>query len=95
MPKRTVVADLVHEYLHAVEPLYTSREPANLKSALARLVATRSDQLADELNANQLTRKARKLAKNRDLSTSYRRACLARWKRFLSLAAPAFRHLER
>ena len=101
--KRPVTADLVRAYLHAVGPLYASREPANMRSALARLVATeggpptrhrmgrraphkaRSDR-ADELSAEQLTRKARKLAENLEISRSYRRACLARWRRFLTWA---------
>jgi integrase len=78
-PSPRQLAELVAAYVAYIEEIYQSRAWKTVRSALARLVNS-----AHALDYENLRDAARNLAKNDELSKSYRRDCINTWKRFLA-----------
>lgn len=75
-PKRTRAASAIAQYVQHIRDLYPSREWRNVRSALARIATIR------DLRADELVSATRQLLEDRDLSTTYRRSCFAKIRRF-------------
>lgn len=79
-PQRHRVADIAAKYLEWIDDRYESREPKNIKCAVARLTLhARSLDKASWINALEELRQA-------NLSISYQRGCRRRWLGMLSWA---------
>ncbi len=87
-PGRRAVADVVARYIAHADQVYTSREPSNIRSALALFV-----QLVDNLDAASIRRGLRELEADARRSPGYRRKVWAYWLRFLRWAVE-FEHVR-